>query len=91
MKSCNADMHAGKSAATKSGNNLKYHSALVSLLSGGVVTCMFKGLVLEEFLDLNLAVSLCLEFFNLGLNQKESVILLLTIPSNDDEVVRVTC
>lgn len=35
MKSCNADMHAGKSAATKSGNNLKYHSALVSLLSGG--------------------------------------------------------
>lgn len=52
---------------------------------------MFKGLVLEEFLDLNLAVSLCLEFFNLGLNQKESVILLLTIPSNDDEVVRVTC
>ena len=52
---------------------------------------MFKSLVLEEFLDLNLAVSLCLEFFNLGLNEKESVILLLTIPINGDEVVHVTC
>lgn len=52
---------------------------------------MFKGLVLEEFLDLNLAVSLCLEFFNHGFNQKESVILLLTIPSYGDEVVHVTC
>lgn len=52
---------------------------------------MFKGLVLEEFLDLNLAVSLCLEFFNHGFNQKESVILLLTIPSYGDEVIHVTC
>ena len=52
---------------------------------------MFKGLVLEEFLDLNLAVSLYLEFFNHGLNQKESVILLLTIPSNGDEIVHVAC
>jgi len=51
---------------------------------------MCKGLVPEEFLDLNLAVSLCREFFNHGLNQKESVILLLTIP-NGDEVVHVTC
>ena len=76
MKSCNADMRAGKSAATKTGNNLKYHSALVSLLSFkviGVVTCMFKGLVLEEFLDLNLAVSLCLEIFNLGLSIRRSL------------------
>ena len=28
---------------------------------------MFKSLVLKEFLDLNLAVSLCVEFFNHGL------------------------
>ena len=34
---------------------------------------MLKGIVLEEFLDLNLVVSLCVEFFNHGLNQKETV------------------